>query len=172
LRAGVKLIPYLETGRYYGVDKSQDLLTCGRDLELKAADRLKNPTLAVMESFDFGSLGQRFDFAIAQSVFTHLPLNQIALCLWNAGRVLKPSATLYATFFESASDRRFEPKEWYTTDGLQITTHFDSDPYHYDLDSLRWACKRTQLTLRYIGEWNHPRRQRMVGFRKRKVLIF
>ena len=41
----------------------------------------KEPQLLATDHFEFGKLGRKFDYAIAQSVFTHLPLNSIIRCL-------------------------------------------------------------------------------------------
>src|SRR5215469_11012365 len=89
LRAGVKLIPYLDSGHYYGIDRDSELLRRGYELELDDEARQKQPVLAQMEDFDFQRLGRQFDFAIAQSLFTHLPVNQITRCLMNAERALR-----------------------------------------------------------------------------------
>ena len=37
----------------------------------------KNPALVQMDDFGFERLGRQFDVAVAQSVFTHLALNDI-----------------------------------------------------------------------------------------------
>jgi len=74
LRAGVHFIGYLEPGHYAGIDKRGDTLMRARDVELPRyglAD--KNPNILVNGAFEFTKLGQTFDYAIAQSVFTHLP---------------------------------------------------------------------------------------------------
>ncbi|MEP7013166.1 MAG: class I SAM-dependent methyltransferase, partial [Acidobacteriota bacterium] len=84
LRAGVHLIPYLEPGRYFGVDVSAPLLDAGYDVELVAVglqDRLPRENLLANGSFEAWRFGTRFDMALAQSVFTHLPANFIRRCL-------------------------------------------------------------------------------------------
>lgn len=168
LRAGVKLIAYLDAGHYHGVDKDAELLRCGQELELSADLRRKAPVLAHMEDFELHMLGRRFDFAIAQSVFTHLPVNRIARCLSGVHGVLARSGVFYATFFENErGPRHLEPLQWPTTDGLVITTYFDRDPYHYDVDTFKWLCRRAGLRLDYLGDWGHPRGQRMLAFRRR-----
>jgi cyclopropane fatty-acyl-phospholipid synthase-like methyltransferase len=84
LRAGVKLVPYLDPGNYYGIDLSDILIEAGYEGEIVPnglEDRLPRANLAVNSSFDASGFGRRFDFAIAQSVFTHVPWNDIRLCL-------------------------------------------------------------------------------------------
>ena len=89
LRGGVHFIPYLESGNYYGIDKNRELLNFGRKEVEKAGLQERQPTLVQIEDFGFGRLGQTFDYALAQSVFTHLPLNYISRCLVNVDRVLE-----------------------------------------------------------------------------------
>ena len=78
LRAGVHFIGYLEPGHYAGIDKRGDTLERARKIELpRYGLQDKNPKLLVNGAFEFTKLGETFDYAIAQSVFTHLPLNTI-----------------------------------------------------------------------------------------------
>ena len=82
LRAGVHFIGYLEPGHYAGVDKRGARLERAAEVELpRHGLEDKAPLLLVNEDFEFSKLGQTFDYAIAQSVFTHLPANNIVRCL-------------------------------------------------------------------------------------------
>ncbi len=165
LRGGVHFVRYLEKGNYYGVDQDQWLLDAGLRHELKdegLADR--QPLLLCRDDFDFSAFGTTFDFAIAQSVFTHLPWNSILRCLYNAQQVLKPGGRFFATFFE-------DPKEEYSTGHIhhspgEIVTYPDKDPYHYSFSVFRDLADRARLNVNYIGEWDHPRAQRMLEFSK------
>jgi SAM-dependent methyltransferase len=165
LRGGVHYIRYLDRGRYYGVEKDRLKLEAGRDEELPRYGLVdKEPTLVVMENFDFASLGQTFDYAIAQSVFTHLPVNQIIRCVMNVEKVLLPGGTFFATFYENADGKRnLDPVE--QKPGLW--THFDRDFFHYDFATFEWVASGTSLEVRHLGEWNNPRNQRMLAFTKR-----
>lgn len=163
LRAGVHLIPYLEPGNYYGIDQEQTLLDAGRTIELgEARFQQYRPTLVAMSDFGFERLGQTFDMAIAQSVFTHISLNLIMRCIYNLAPVMRSGGTFFATFFENEHGQRY-------TDSINRghrVTHYDRDPFHYHPDTLRWVCEGTGLELEVIGEWGHPRGQRMLAFHK------
>ena len=103
LRAGVHFIRYLEAGHYYGIDLHAELLAAGRDVELPRHGLVdKRPVLTVMADFDFRKLDRQFDFALAQSVFTHLPLNHIIRCLMRMEEALAPGGQFYATIYENA----------------------------------------------------------------------
>src|SRR3712207_8664912 len=54
----------------------------------------------------FGRFGRQFDYAIAQSVFTHLPLNNIVRCLMEIERALTPGGRFYATFYLNPGGKR------------------------------------------------------------------
>ncbi|MGM0884266.1 MAG: methyltransferase domain-containing protein [Bacillota bacterium] len=72
LRGGVYFINYLNNSNYYGIDINQSLIEAGKK-ELEKADLLnKHPNFLVNEDFQFNLFNQKFDFAITQSVFTHL----------------------------------------------------------------------------------------------------
>ena len=162
LRAGVHFIGYLEPGHYAGVDKWDDVLETARRVELKrygVEDR--NPTLLANERFEFGQLGRTFDYAIAQSVFTHLPLNSIIRCLVEMGRVLDPGGRFYASIYENPHGKLYIDDIRQSDTGV---SHYELDIFHYDLDTLRWACEGTGLRLEYEGDFGHPKNQKMLCF--------
>lgn len=162
LRAGVQFIGFLEPGHYAGVEKQADLLERAREVELpRYGLEGKEPLLLANGQFEFGLLDRTFDYAIAQSVFTHLPLNSISRCLVEMGRVLRPGGKFYATIYENPHGKL------HLADIRQsetAVTHYDADRYHYDLDTLRFACEGTGLSLGYEGDWGHPENQKMVVF--------
>ena len=163
LRGGVRFIPYLEPESYYGIDQNKQLLHVGWEEVEKAGLQEQRPTLVRMGDFGFERLGQTFDYALAQSVFTHLPLNYISRCLVNMDRVLKPGGVFFATFFENRGGKQhLDP----VVQGDGVVSYYDKDPFHYTPDAFEWACKGTSLEPEYIGDWNHPRNQLMMAFRK------
>ena len=169
MRGGVHFVRYLTSGHYFGVEKSSELLDAGRNIELRRYNLVnKNPILVQMSDFDLKSLGRSFDYALAQSVFTHLPLNSIVRCIMNVEKVLVPRGRLYATFFHNPRGKfDLEPVMHPRADGPDFPTYFDQDPYHYDFEAFKWACEGTRLKAEYIGDWNHPRDQKMIVFTRR-----
>ena len=162
LRAGVHFIGYLDAGHYAGIDKRGDTLERARDIELPRyglAD--KSPNLLVNGAFEFHKLGLTFDYAIAQSVFTHLPVNNIVRCLVEMARVLNPGGRFYATIYENPNGKQFLGE---IQQSERVVSYPDRDKYHYDLDTLRCAAQGTGLTMSYSGDWGHPDNQKMVVF--------
>jgi SAM-dependent methyltransferase len=164
LRGGIHFIRYLERGHYFGVDRRADRLDIGVKIELPRHGLVeKQPVIRQIGDFGFAKLGRTFDFALAQSVFTHLPLNKIIRCLMNIERALVPGGRFYATIYLTEEGKKNLDPIQQTT---QIVSHFDKNPFHYDLDTLRWICEGTSLALEQVGDWESPRNQQMILFTK------
>lgn len=165
LRGGVHFVGYLDPGHYFGVDIDGDLLAAGEQ-ELEAAGLGgKAHTLRRTDTFEV-DFGRTFDFVLAQSVFTHLPLNSIQRCLLNVDRVLAPTGRFFATFFfnpHGKNDTR-DLEHRASHDPSVVVTHMDRDPYHYAVEAFEWACSGTGLVVEHVGEWGHPWGQQMLMF--------
>ena len=162
LRAGVHFMGYLEPGHYAGIDKRGDTLERARDVELpRYGLQDKHPNLLVNGAFEFTKLGQTFDYAIAQSVFTHLPANNIVRCLVEMAKVLNPGGRFYATIYENPHGKKFLGE---IQQSERVVSYPDRDKYHYDLETLAAVTEGTGLKMSYAGEWGHPDNQKMVFF--------
>ena len=114
-------------------------------------------------AFECQELGP-FDFALAQSVFTHLPFNTIIRCVANVTASLRPGGRFYATYFANPGPRlRVEPAVL-PSPGGGLQTYCDSDPYYYDPDIFRWICEGSDISVENRGAWGHPRSQHMLVF--------
>jgi SAM-dependent methyltransferase len=163
LRGGIHFIDYLAPGHYFGIERNAKVLAAGT-AELKDAGVTgKDPKLAARSDFAATDFGQSFDFALAQSVFTHLTFNSIVRCLAEVERVLKPGGRFYATFFASPGPR-LRIEQMVRTDFPNV--HVDQDPYYYDPDLFSWMCEGSSLSCEYRGEWGHPGDSRMLTFTK------
>jgi len=158
LRGGRHFINYLEDGHYFGIDTNQKLLDAGRNIELKRYNlQSKKITVQHTDNFDFLSFNQKFEYAIAQSVFTHISLNSILMCLMKIDKVLVKGGKFFATFLENPSGKlNLQPIERHPYSGKKAFTFFDRDPFHYDFNTFEWACEGADLKVEYIGNWNHP----------------
>jgi SAM-dependent methyltransferase len=164
LRAGICFVDYLEPGNYYGIDINQSLLDIGYERELPGQLREKLPRdhLRATQRFDV-DFGVEFDFALAQSLFTHIPLNDIRLCLARVAKAMKVGGSFYATFFEAPPDF---PVDGVIDQGVakKRARYGERNPFWYWPGDLEWAASFSPWEFRYIGDWNHPRGQRMVEF--------
>lgn len=163
LRGGIYFINYLNEGKYSGIDLNPSLIKAGQ-VELQKANLIhKKPSLIANDRFHLEHFRKKFDYAIAQSVFTHLPINVIQRCLINIEKVLNPGGKFYATFFESTN--KFNDESIKQGDS-GVITHLDRDPYHYHISLFDYLIKDSTLRLEYIGNWHHPRNQKMICFYK------
>jgi len=163
LRAGRLFVDYLAPGNYHGIDINETLLDAGYDSELSDPLRAKLPRdhLRATDRFECDFGGVTFDYAIAQSIFTHVSLNHIRLCLHQVSKVVRPGGSFFATFFEVP--RRFP------LDGVRRGTKdqfTERNVFFYYRSDLFWAASFSPWVPRYIGAWDHPRGQRMIEFRR------
>jgi cyclopropane fatty-acyl-phospholipid synthase-like methyltransferase len=161
LRGGVHFIRYLEPGHYYGIDINASLIEAGkRELEEEKLEH-KMPHLLVNDKFELGQFATNFDCAIAISVLTHLPMNHIIRCLCEVGKVLGPTARLFASYFEAPTKAYLERLPHTPGD---IVTNYDFDPYHYAFEEVRWMAGIAHMKVERVGAWGHPRGQTMLAF--------
>jgi SAM-dependent methyltransferase len=164
-RAGRHFIDYLDAGNYYGVDANHSVMQAGYDNELTDEQRAKQPieNLRANDRFDT-DFGVEFDFAIANSVFTHVSLNHIRLCMYRLDQVMKPGGAFYATYFvrkDSVPIDQIRPakkrnKGFFT----------EKNNYVYYRTDLQWAARWGDWKHEYIGDWGHPANQQMVKYTK------
>ena len=155
LRLGVKAIPYLDAEHYLGIDKEQGLVTAGLEKELDPKIRQeKQPNIIVSDSFEFEKLGQQADFAIAQSLFSHLPPALIDLCFSKLRPCLQDDGAFYATFFKADHTIHNPDKP------------HDHGYFAYTQDEMCEFGVRNGYRAHYIGGWNLPRQQVMVEYKR------
>lgn len=152
LRGGVHFIPYLAPGHYLGLDKEARLIELGLERELGAALRAeKRPEFVVSDDFEFSRFSQRADFGLAQSLFTHLEEGDILRCLGRLRAWVGPGHVFFATFFEGDSA------------GNPARSHSHAH-FRYPRARMEALGRETGWRPRYVGEWGHPRDQRMMCF--------
>lgn len=103
LRLGVKAIPYLQRGNYFGIDNNASLLEAGMNVELQQIDlkeALPEERLFILPDFEFDKLEKKFDYLIAQSLFSHFTLNRIRRCLSRMIPLLHETSKIFATFLK------------------------------------------------------------------------
>lgn len=153
LRGGVHFINYLFPGNYLGLDKEQELINRGIEHELgKKQEAEKKPEFVISDCFEFGKFSKIPDYAIAQSLFTHLTEEDIRLCLKNLKAFAgdKP-LTFFATFFECETPQKGE-----------LETSHSHAKFEYTRQQMEQFAKETGWNIEYIGDWNHPRGQKMI----------
>jgi SAM-dependent methyltransferase len=111
LRGGRLFITYLKPGKYFGIEPEQWLIDQGIETEVgRDLVALKKPAFSNDSNFTLSVLGRKFDFMLAQSIFSHASQAQIRRCLSEAKKVLEPSGIFAATFFPGETN--YEGSEW------------------------------------------------------------
>jgi hypothetical protein len=153
LRAGRFFIPYLDADNYMGFDMDEQLVKKGLAKEV-APEFIasKRPCFVFNDRFDFAPFHHKSDLAISQSVFTHLTPTQIVICLKNL-KSFAPACRLFATFNEA----RFPIPNGLFAPHPQRT-------FYYSKRQLSALAKAAGWRMNYIGEWGHPRSQKMAEF--------
>jgi SAM-dependent methyltransferase len=162
LRGGVRFVGYLDEGNYYGIDINKSLLEAGYDMELTDELRSKLPRKQLRRTNRFDcDFGVQFDAAIAQSLFTHLPLNDIRLCLYRVAAHMKIGGHFFATFFEAPGGLALDAV---LDEGTRVSKFSERNHFWYWPGDLEWAASFSPWEFRYVGDWGHPRDQKMVEF--------
>lgn len=149
LRLGQFLIPFLESGRYFGLDVEPGLIEAGLTKELLFdLARMKKPVFNCNSGFDFGFV-RRYDYAMAQSLFTHLNKQDIALCFRNLRLIAPPGSRFYFTF--KPGDATANPER---------PSHAH-ESWKYQFQDFLGIADPKDWALTLIGDWGHPRGQQI-----------
>lgn len=104
LRAGRLLIPYLQPSRYFGIEPNRRILHLGIDNELgNDLVAIKRPTFSYSDEFTAEIFEERFDFIVAQSIFSHAGRDLIARALSSFSRRLEAGGICAVTFAEGSA---------------------------------------------------------------------
>lgn len=118
LRAGKLFITYLLPERYFGIEPEQWLVEEGIDRELgRELVAMKKPRFLFERDFSATKFGRRFDFAIAQSIFSHASVAQIRRCLSEVAKCLEAEGMFAASFVEGDED--YAGDDWVYPDTIR-----------------------------------------------------
>lgn len=106
LRVGRLLVPYLNRGGYTGLEPNEWLVRDGIANELGEDQvRIKQPRFEFSASASGLLAGtRRYDYMLAQSIFSHTGIDLLQTWLEHAAELLQPTGVLVATFLPAASD--------------------------------------------------------------------
>lgn len=111
LRNGRLLIPYLNVGNYTGIEPNIWLVKDGIANELgRDLVRIKKPVFVAGDSMRHVAEDVKFDYAIAQSIFSHCGIDLITGWLKDVAKHLQPTGIFLATFL--VGDVDFEGHGW------------------------------------------------------------
>ena len=145
LRVGRLLIPYLNQGKYFGVEPHEWLVAEGIKCELgETSVEVKRPTFFFSDSPNVVLQAKiPFDFALAQSIFSHCGPDLVKDWLSAVSRSLADNGALVATFLPGQED----PKQmgWVYPECV-----------NYRPATLEKAAAEANLRFEIL-DWKHPR---------------
>lgn len=156
LRLGTLAVPYLRPRHYFGTDLNRNLMLEGHRHEIAEPGRLPLDNLVQDADFTFPGIPGTIDYAIAVSVFTHLPFNHLRRCLLNLRRFKKLDRFCFTVFLAPSVEASTGPVEQ-----LGGITSFDTkDPFHFVAEDLDYLGRQTGYDISFV-DWDHPRNQKM-----------
>ena len=121
LRLGRLLIQYLDDGNYYGIEPDKKLVEEGiKNNHLGELIEAKTPRLHYSGDCDMDYFNVKFDYIIAYSIFTHMPIEQVEKSLASAYGAMRKETIFLATYFEGKRDNSL--KDW-TGNGIFYKPH-------------------------------------------------
>ena len=91
------------------------------------------------------------DYSLAQSLWSHLAPHDIAKCLVHLRRWVKPGHVFLATFFEGDSSEN------------ELVSHAHKK-FQYRRELLEELGSASGWRPEYVGDWGHPRDQRLMRY--------
>ena len=151
LRAGYWLIHFLNPSCYFGIEPNRTMLEAGFENILEPGlIGLKRPKFDGNADFDFSVFGERFDFFVARSIWTHASKIQIRAMLDGFVRHANRRATFLTSYVKPSLFRRSDYKgtDWvgrsHTSDVPGIVRH--------SLSWIRRECQVRQLPVEPIRQ--------------------
>ena len=102
LRLGRLLIPYLQEGRYFGIEPNAWLIHDALEHEIgRDIIRVKKPMFSHRDDYDCASLESSFHFIIAQSIVTHCGPDLFRKLMKSFASVLEPDGLILFSYLPS-----------------------------------------------------------------------
>ena len=153
LRTGQHVIPYLNSGNYFGLDRMPELIEYGlNDVLTPEIVFEKEPKFSVNNEFNCEFINRSIDYAWCQSLMSHLSTKDITRCLTNVKEKLSATGKIYFTYFQLEG--------FNTSEANEQLTHSKEDLFYSEqhMDEIVSSCGLKKL---YNGPVGHPRGQWM-----------
>lgn len=154
LRAGRFFIMYLKEGHYFGLEPNNWLVEAGIKNETGSElIEIKRPKFNTNINFCLSIFNTKFDYLLAQSIFTHTPKHHIIKCCEKAYEVMHDKSIFLATFFLGSID--YIGTEWY------------EGAVYYTYNTMKEIINSTGLNCEIVSEWHHPNGQTWLKITKK-----
>jgi len=156
LRGGFEFIKYLDVGHYYAIEPMETHLELGLCIVDHFGLENKRPILAKEKYFDISEFGRKFDFMLAQSVFTHLHPDMIKLAINRLIPHLKSNGKFYATFFGPSGFEGYEGEKVLKREDYYIMV---GQPFRWYQEICEGICD-----VKLLGGFGHPYGKQIMEF--------
>lgn len=160
LRLGRLLIPYLNAENYIGLEPNEWLIEDGIRNEVGASlVEKRSPTFVISEGLESLASDVQFDYAIAQSIFSHTAPDLLERWIQDVSLRLSGQGVLFATVLEGEVE--CEGNGWIYPECVE-----------YRLETVAAIAQKYGLEFEVLS-WYHPRQTWCVFFRQgfdRKLL--
>ena len=154
---------------FYAQDLSEPSLKSGIERIQKSRTKVDIFRTLVSDNFDFGEIeNSSLDYAFSNSLFSHLSINSILMCLRNLAPKMNVDGKYYSSMIIIPSGDESQPYDWSYLErkGTNVISYPNKDPFHYS--------EKTVASLSYfdtgfkvvtIHDYGHPF-QKLVEFEK------
>jgi hypothetical protein len=161
-----------EIGRpaiFYVQDLSEPSLQSGLNKIKESGEKTDIFVTMSSEDFDFEKIPDgTLDFAFSNSLFSHLTINSIILCLKNLSPKMQIGGKYFSSMIVLHNDDRIKSFDWgyLKTKYSRVVSHPTKDPYHYTANTVFMLSHAdTGFHVREIHDYGHPF-QKLVEFEK------
>lgn len=154
---------------FYAQDLNQFSLDTGLNRLKEAGISIDNLKTLSSDNFNFDLLPENsVDYAFSNSLFSHLNINSILLCLRNLSPKMKKNAKYFSSMIVLPEGEESTPYDWsyLETKGTNVISQPTRDPYHYtDKTIFLLSSFETGFTVNKIHDYGHPF-QKLVEFQR------
>lgn len=143
LRVAYWLIRFLDADGYCGIEPARRRVELGREYLFEPGElESKRPRFDTNAELDTSVFGERFDYFLAGSIWTHCSKRQLETTLDGFLANTAPNGVFLASYLPAAG-----PDDDYLGEGWVGTSHESTTPgvIHHDLDWIEAACRRRGL---------------------------
>lgn len=166
---GEKLAELGTPERFYVQDLSRPSLQSGIQRLKSIGVDVSRFTPLVSDDFNFESVPDlSVDFAFSNSLFSHLSINSILLCLRNLSSKMKPNAKYMSSMIVVPEEHEPKAYDWsyLRTKRSGVVSYPTRDPYHYAESTVfNLSTFSTGFEVVEVHAYGHPF-QKLVEFRK------
>ena len=153
---------------FYAHDLSRPSLEAGIERIGNSGFSTRNFRTLVSDDFDFGVIPDgTIDAAFSNSLFSHLSINSILLCLRKLAPKMKPGSRYLSSMIVQPSGDESAPYDWsyLGTKGTAVVSYPTRDPFHYAEETIYLLSKlKTGFEVTQVHDYGHPF-QKLVEFK-------